>query len=53
MKHMYRARRQDVALEKERNYAAGKQSQEGQSNQWLIRFSSFPVQPPVFVLGSQ
>ena len=43
---LYRDRRQDVALEMERNYAAPKQSQVRPSNQLLLSFPPFPVRHP-------
>ena len=49
---LYRAHRQDVAQEKERNEAAAKQSRVRQSNQVLLRFSLFPVRHPVYGPGS-
>ena len=43
---MYRDRRQDIALEMERNYGAAKQSQVRPSNQLLLSFPPFPVRHP-------
>ena len=43
---MYRDRRQDVALEMERNQAAAKQSQVRPSNQVLLSLPPLPVQHP-------
>ena len=43
---MYRDRRQDVAPEIERNYAAPKQNQFRPSNQLLLIFPPFPVRHP-------
>ena len=48
---IYRARRQDVAQEKERNQAAAKQSRVRQSNQLLLSLSPFPERHPVYGPG--
>ena len=49
---MYRDRRQDVALEMERNQAAAKQSQVRPSNQLLLIFPPFPARHPGADLGA-
>ena len=43
---VYRDRRQDVAVEMERNLAAPKQSQVRPSSQLLLNFPPFPVRHP-------
>ena len=52
-KGLYRDRRQDFALEMERNYAAAKQSQVRPLNQQLLSFPPFPVRHPGADHGTQ